>query len=462
MVGNGGKEMKFKKKVTQWFNGLSKAKKIAIFTLAFIIIFSSTAGAIVWHRLSDVEGRFGDVLNPRPNPDDDDTSGMPKIIDIDEAFRDQKVLNILLIGFDRNAAREEIYDVFRPDTLMLASINLDSGRVDLISIPRDSLVPIYRRGGGVDKINHSFYYGWASSNDEDLKDELGLEYTINTVRMALGGVPIHFYITIDMDGVVEAVNIMGGVWYDVPHDVVSSRGILHLRKGYQRLNGHQFLNYARNRQYVMGDIERTRVQQSLLVAAFSQFKQANSLIKAPQAMLSMRNNIQTNLSTEQMLSLALFATNRIDRDNIHQHTLEGRFASGRVWENQPYNNTYWIINNTKRAQLLKEIWGLNIRVEPDLALLPPRPAQDDKDDEKDVPAKPNKPADPDNQPSEPDPGDDDQDEDPVYDDGNGSGSGTDEDGDDDQDEDPVCDDGNGSGSGPDEDGDDGNSEGNGN
>lgn len=366
--------MKFTKKVKRWFKGLSKAKRISIYILAFILVFSTAAGAIVWHRLNDLENRFGDVFNPpsKPNdPDDDDTSGAPEIIDIDEAFRDQKVLNVLLMGFDRTEARDEVYAVYRPDTLMLASINIESGRVDVISIPRDSLVPIYRRGGGIDKINHSFYYGWASTKDEELKDELGLEYTIKTVSMALGGIPIHYYVTVDMDAVVEAVNIMGGVWYDIPQDIYDKNGVKILDKGYQRLNGMAFLRFARNRNFVMGDYQRVTNQQDLLIATFNQFKQANSLIKAPQMMLSMKNDVKTNLSLEQMMSLALFATNKIDRANIHQHVLQGKFGSGRLWEGQKNSNTYWIINNAKRAELLKTVWGINIKLEPDLVLLPP-------------------------------------------------------------------------------------------
>ena len=376
---------KKKSKFLNWFSALTKLKKTALILAVLLIISAGAAGATAYwyyHRISNLDRMFPD-LNWQGDEYGEDFP------DVDEVF-DGRVLNILLMGFDRNEARDDIYAAFRPDTLMVAAINLDTGQVDLVSLPRDTLVPIYDRRGGRDKINHSYYYGWSSRitgiTDPQLRHQSGLNSVVETVSMALKGVPIHYYVSICMDGVVEVVNIMGGVWYDVESNIYSNDGRLLVEEGYQRLNGLEFLYYVRNRQFEEGDVQRVQNQQDILIAAFDQFKKANKLVYAPQVYTSMRNNLETDLSLDQIAALALFATRNISSGNIHTHTIPGEFRYGRVHEGQASVNIYYIIDQQGRATLLKQVWGLNVAPDATDQLLPRRDPDDEpSDDSPDLP-----------------------------------------------------------------------------
>jgi len=67
-------------------------------------------------------------------------------------------LNIVLLGFDGNEQRSKKSSVFRPDTIMIASLNFKTKEVSLASIPRDSYVKIAGTET-YDKINHAYVYG---------------------------------------------------------------------------------------------------------------------------------------------------------------------------------------------------------------------------------------------------------------------------------------------------------------
>ena len=130
---------------------------------------------------------------------------------------------------------------------MIASLNFKSNEVSLVSIPRDSYVKI--AGTEIyDKINHSYMYGHGLP---DVKDphQSGIDTTIRTIEDFLGGIPIHYYVTVDMDGVREVVDQVGGVYFDVKYPVRSDygRGYLMLDQGYQLLDGKKFLIFVRDR-----------------------------------------------------------------------------------------------------------------------------------------------------------------------------------------------------------------------
>ena len=97
-----------------------------------------------------------------------------------------------------------------------------------------------------DKINHSYFHGYHYGKGKD-RDAEGLRFTLETASSTLGGIPIHYYAAVDMDGVVYIVNAMGGVWYDVEEDLCDRHGNVKLAKGPQHLMGEQFLTYVRHR-----------------------------------------------------------------------------------------------------------------------------------------------------------------------------------------------------------------------
>lgn len=267
-------------------------------------------------------------------------------------FSDQNVINILFFGMDRDEERTEEYTIFRPDTIMLASINLEQKTVKLISIPRDSYVPIYGRNGK-DKINACFYYGSLEGDTDEEKFQGGIECLEGTVSQLLGGIPINYYIGVDMTGVPQIIDTIGGVKVDVHEDIyLYNSNVVSIYKGEQVLDGSHFIWYARYRQYSDGDIGRVAIQQKLLKALFAQITSAESIMKLPKAISMTFDIILTDMSFKQMSSLALTLKD-FNINDIKTAMVPGTFGNLR-------GLSYWIISQYQRVDFVKEYFGLSI------------------------------------------------------------------------------------------------------
>ena len=384
-------------------------KIIIVIALALVTVVGC-AGAY-WHfRIGNYEGVLGGKISfPEAN-----AAHEQQILDVRDAFS-KDIINIVLFGFDRNLARDEVYATYRADTIMLASINLKDGTAAVVSIPRDTLVPIYKRGGGRDKINSAYYYGWrygGGKTDEE-KYEKGMLYQVETVSMALKGVPIHYYVSVDMESVKSIVDAIGGVEYDVPKNIYSKSGRLLLEKGKKVLNGAQLLIFVRDRQYSMGDIKRVENQQDIMMELFKQLKSTGNLLRIPKIYAAVADNVKTNLTMEQIMSLAHYGMNTLDTANISKHVMPTSFAWGRLSESWTKSYSYLIINQKGRAQLLYDIWGLEVKPDPTDVIFPPLPGEEPSDEsDEGIPPEVEDPEDPE-EPEEPeDPEDPEEPEDP--------------------------------------------------
>lgn len=365
-------------KIRAWLLSLSMTKKVLLASALSLLVLGTGFSAWYFIRLSNTDLLRPDIDFPAGNNAD------PDVKDVREAF-DKNIINFALLGFDRNEERDAEYEYYRPDTIMIVSINLETAKVDLVSIPRDTLVTIYDENGkGIlrDKVNSAYGHGWEGADSEDLaeKHRLGMAYQIETISMALKGVPIHYFGTIDMDGVMEAVDILGGVWYDVEKRVYHKTGRVIAEPGYQLLKGKKFMDLLRNRQYSSGDLQRIENQQAILLAAFDQFKQAGKLVHAPQIYMAMKDKIGTNLTFDQIMSLAFFAAKNISMDKFSTHVLETNYAHGRLEESWEISYDYLIIKQKKRAQLIFDVWGIEVKPDPTDVIFPsldPEPGWDE-------------------------------------------------------------------------------------
>ena len=348
----------------KWIRGLSKIQFTALIAVIILLCMGS-AGALYLRRLSDMETVFNNI--DWGNSDNQD--GTP---DMNSFFSGRKIINIALLGHDsddkRVKKRLKGYTGL-VDTIMIAAVNIKTGEVDIVSIPRDSYVPIYNQGKYKDKINSANFWGW-SDGLPGVEDpvEAGIITQVETISAVLGDVPIHFYVTVDMEAVVEIVDIMGGVWYDVPKRTYHKSGRIIAEAGYQRLSGKKFLDYVRSR-VDGGDYQRAKKQQNVMVALFQQFKQSNQLVNIPQILLSMNNKVKTNLSLEQIAALAILGTRKVDSKEITTHTIEGTLAWGAI-PGRAEGNNYYLIDHKQRVQLIEEIWGKVVKPGPPDTLLP--------------------------------------------------------------------------------------------
>ena len=222
-------------------------------------------------------------------------------------------VNVLLIGVD-----ERKNDPGRADAIMLLSFNPKTKQATSLSIPRDMQVTI--ENGEKTKINHTYAYG-------------GVEETIGTVEKTFD-VSIPYYAKINMDGLIELVDAVGGVTVDNP--AAFSWNDRRLQKDYAEgkieLNGLEASGYARMRkQDPLGDMGRQIRQRQVLEAVGMKLAGPNILTNLEKISGVLKNNFSTNVTFSEAAQLA--QENQTGFENLKPLKLdgEGYIASDGVW-----------------------------------------------------------------------------------------------------------------------------------
>ena len=139
----------------------------------------------------------------------------------------------------------------RTDTIMLVHVSESGGKPVMVSLPRDSYVPI--PGHGSNKINSAYSIG-------------GPKLLTDTVEQVTG-IHVDGYIEIGLGGFAAVVDSVGGVDLCVPRDMKDKKAGIDLKKGCQTLDGGNALGYVRSRyEDPLGDIGRAARQRQFLGA----------------------------------------------------------------------------------------------------------------------------------------------------------------------------------------------------
>jgi LCP family protein required for cell wall assembly len=136
----------------------------------------------------------------------------------------------------------------RTDSMML--LHTGAGGTTLVSLPRDSYVPI--PGHGSNKLNAAFAFG-------------GPKLLVRTVEQA-SGVRIDHYAEIGFGGFVGMVDAIGGVDMCLKEPMRDPKAGLNLKAGCQELNGGQALGYVRTRASARADLDRVKRQRQFFGA----------------------------------------------------------------------------------------------------------------------------------------------------------------------------------------------------
>lgn len=192
-------------------------------------------------------------------------------------------LNVLILGVDRRPSEVEGASS-RSDTIMLAQVSPGSGRIELLSVPRDLFVEV--EPGVEDRINTAYAYG-------------GIEQA-TAVMEGLTGVPIDAHAIIDFQGFEDVIDAIGGVEVDVADEVPPKYEIA---DGPQTLNGEQALFFARYRGTAGGDLDRIERQQQLLAALRAKMLGWNTVTTLPSVLRIANANVDTDLGLVQAISL---------------------------------------------------------------------------------------------------------------------------------------------------------------
>lgn len=271
----------------------------------------------------------------------------------DLSFMKNRV-NILVMGIDRSVERVES-NSFRSDTIILVTVNFKTGDVDMITFPRDSYVKLYDKDGLLideldpfNKINEAFSRGGMMKHG-------GYQSEMNTVSRLIGGIPVSYYVSFDMNAVKEIVDAMGGVDYEVDIDVYMNGRELH--PGLQHLDGQAVLDYCRQRKG-SSDTARADRQQRMLMAIFEQMKSTGQIANIPKIYKAVSDCIDTDLSFEQICSLSLIAV-RMDSEQLNRHMVKGKFAS-------LYQRDVWLVDAEELKTLIKDVFNADVIIDPEV------------------------------------------------------------------------------------------------
>jgi len=204
--------------------------------------------------------------------------------------KDKDIINILVLGSDArpNESRG------RSDSMMILSYNQKTGAAKMISLLRDSLVPI--EGHGWCKLNSAYAFG-------------GAELTINTINLIFD-MDIQYYVVIGFDGLVDVVDTVGGVRVNVTKE----ESDLYIEEGHYEsypygdnvlLNGKQALTHARNRHLSGGDWQRTRRQRDILIALIQEVKKVKDPGKLLKLTKDVFNMVKTNMTVDQIYNMGM-------------------------------------------------------------------------------------------------------------------------------------------------------------
>lgn len=219
--------------------------------------------------------------------------------------REKGVYTVFLAATDKAGTLTDVMMVMRYDT--------NAQTVGVISIPRDTLVA--RQKG-----NPHLVYGGG-----------GVDQRIKDVSDMLG-VPIDCYVKVNIKGFIRLVDYLEGIDFYIPcnmnYDDPEQDLSIHYTEGTRHLNGQQAMEVARFRKNNDGsgysDVGRTQTQQKLLVALAKKVLSWNNLTRINGFVEIFNDNVDTDLSLNEMLYFASQAVNLDPSTGVETATLPGR------------------------------------------------------------------------------------------------------------------------------------------
>jgi LCP family protein required for cell wall assembly len=237
-------------------------------------------------------------------------------------------LNLLLMGSDAGPGRK----LARTDTMIVLSVDVASGRAALFGVPRNLInVPLPPESAGAFAngrfpflLNALYVYAIQHPNHFPGGDARGFRAVAGAIQ-ELVGVPLDGAIVVNLNGFVDLVDAIGGLWVNIPYRLYDAHYPLPDGTGYiqisipagcRKLNGEVALEYARSR-HQDSDYGRMQRQQRVLVALAGQLDPIALLPRVPELLDIAQANLFTTLPMDQIANLAVLAA-RVEPGNIQE------------------------------------------------------------------------------------------------------------------------------------------------
>ncbi|MCI8720121.1 MAG: LCP family protein [Oscillospiraceae bacterium] len=263
-------------------------------------------------------------------PDDGYNGDMPTV----SGDRKEGVYTFLLVGTDQ--------DDGNTDTLMVVSYDTKEQDINIMSIPRDTMI---NEKWDIKKIN-SIYSRTGNSIDS----------LANRIQKLIGFKP-DFYVKVELEMFVELVDLVDGVEFDVPQDMNYDDPWqdlhIHLKKGVQTLNGEDAMGLVRFRRYNEGDIQRVEVQQNFIKALIKECLSIKHWGKIKAYIDLAMKNVETDLDSGSVVwfaanVLGLNGTPALNMNDVYTCTLPGDYW-GTAWSRDTQQEQSYVVIYPKQV-----------------------------------------------------------------------------------------------------------------
>ena len=273
----------------------------------------------------------------------------------EEKLADLDPFTVLIMGVSEDISSK------LTDTIIVASYNPKNQKATLISIPRDTFVGNNKNtANSYDKINALY--------------QKSPQKTLEAVNK-LTGLDITYYIVVSNNALVQLVDAIGGVEFDVPIDMDyddSSQDLyIHLEKGYQKLNGEQaewLVRFRHNNNgtsypssYGNNDLGRMRTQREFLKVVAKQMVQFKNITKIGTFIDIFKENVETNITNWSLMKDYIPYLVDFDTENIQAEAVPGAPASF-----GPYKLSYFLANDKQTKELVERLFNEQDYVEEEI------------------------------------------------------------------------------------------------
>ncbi len=266
-------------------------------TFAILLILLLVLGGILGKRAYD----FGQAISPQ--------SPLSSQINLSSGSR----VNLLVMGFGGGNHP----GAYLTDSMLIVSIDPQTGKTALISVPRDLWVQIPPNSGQYGKINAAYEYGLYNGYGTEKSGKIAAGDLAARKITDVTGLSVKYWLTLDFQGFRKLVDALGGVDVNVQNtftalypknddpSIDASYIQVHFDAGMQHMNGERAIEYARARKSLDNPIEgtdfaRSARQQILIKAIVAKMTQVSSWPHLFGALDALQTSLYTNLSASDL------------------------------------------------------------------------------------------------------------------------------------------------------------------
>ena len=232
---------------------------------------------------------------------------------VKEVEVDKDSFIVLVSGNDNSGS---LYNRARSDVNMLLVVNPNQGKIMMISLPRDSFVPLSCKNNALDKLTHAGIYG--------------VSCTVKTVENLLG-IDINYYVRLNFTAFMKIIDVVGDITVNNPREFTSWLGT-YFPKGTLKLDSKLALQFARERKsFTNGDVDRTLNQQEVIRAIIKKMATPGSVLKVEQIIKSISKSFDTNASSDVISTLVKLQLEKNPDWKISSLTITGNFDTAETF-----------------------------------------------------------------------------------------------------------------------------------